>query len=53
MPFTASAIASSLVAAAAATETIDLASAFVVRRIATAAMGCSSFVAAPLSSGSG
>ena len=51
MPFTASAIASSL--AVAATETIGLASAFVVRRIATAAMGCSSFVAAPLSSGSG
>ena len=50
IPFAASAIASSLVAAA---ETIALASAFEVRRIAAAtAMGCSSFVAAPLSSGS-
>ena len=54
IPFAASAIASSLVATTVATtETIALASAFVVRRIAAAAMGCSSFVAEPLSSGSG
>ena len=54
IPFAASAIASSLVAAVATTETIALASASEVRGIAaTAAMDCSSFVATPLSSGSG
>ena len=53
IPFAASAIASSSAAAVATAKTTALASAFEVRRIAAAAMGCSSFVAAPLSSGSG
>ena len=54
IPFAASAIASSSVAAVATAETIALASTSEVRGIvAAAAMGCSSFVATPLSSGSG